>query len=408
MLTPRTRLLFRAWMDRSAGDPEKDELFRELANLPDEDLAELLRGSYSAFEPAESFFSEAQSSDLLARIRESIRMAVEEETPAPVLRLRWTRYVAAASILLVLVSGAWWIWFHHPAQPASVASQQERFKNDVAPGGDKATLTLGNGQVIVLDSAANGILAQQGGTQVQKSNSRLEYLRTGGVGEVAFNTLAAPRGGQYQLTLPDGTHVWLNTASAIKYPTAFRGGERRVTVIGEAYFEVAKDARHPFYVHVALPGVDTVPGGGVDIQVLGTEFNTNGYADEPVATITLVSGRIRIIHGRDSRILEPGQQAQTALAATGNDKIRLSDNPVLDEALAWREGKFLFGHTGIDEIMRQVARWYNVNIIYEGHPADLFHARIPRDLPVSELLKLLELTNRVHFRIDGKTITVLP
>src|ERR1700722_19538547 len=195
MLTPRTRLLFRAWMDRSAGDPEKDELLRELANLPDEDLAELLRGSYTTFEPAEPFFSEVQSSDLLAHIRESIRMAAEEETPAPVLRPRWTRYVAAASILLVLVSGAWWVRFHHPAQTASVASQQERFKNDVAPGGDKATLTLGNGQVIVLDSVANGILAQQGGTQVQKSNSRLEYLGTG-VGEVAFNTLAAPRGGQ--------------------------------------------------------------------------------------------------------------------------------------------------------------------------------------------------------------------
>jgi len=412
MLTPRTRLLFRAWMDRSAGDPEKDEFLRELAHLPDEDLAELLRDSYTEsngdVEPMEPFFSEAQSSDLLARIRESIRAVAEEETPLHILRPRWTRYVAAASIGLVLISGAWWIWFHHPAQPASVASQQQRFKNDVAPGGDKAILTLGGGQKIILDSAANGILASQGGTQVQKINDRLEYVPAGGIGKAAYNTLSTPRGGQYQLTLPDGTHVWLNTASTITYPTAFRGNQRRVTLTGEAYFEVAKDARHPFFVHLALPGADTVPMGGADIQVLGTAFNTNGYADEAVATITLVSGRIRIIHGRDSRILEPGQQAQTALAASGDDKIRLSDDPALDEVLAWREGKFLFGHTGIDEIMRQVARWYDVNIIYEGHPADLFHARIPRDLPVSELLKLLELTNRVHFRIDGKTITVLP
>jgi transmembrane sensor len=413
MLTPRTRMLFRAWMDRSAGDPEKDELLRELAHLPDEDLAELLRDSYTEsyadVEPGEPFFSEPQSSDLLARIRATIRAVAEEETPLPILRPRWTRYVAAASIGLVLISGAWWTWFRHTPQPVPVASQQQRFKNDVAPGGDKAILTLANGQQIVLDSAANGLLAQQGNTTIEKNaNGRLEYVPAGGVGEAAYNTLSTPRGGQYQLTLPDGTHVWLNTASTITYPTAFRGNQRKVTVTGEAYFEVAKDARHPFYVHVALPGADTVPVGGADIQVLGTDFNTNGYADEPVATITLVSGRIRIIHGRNSRILEPGQQAQTALAATGDDKIRLSDDPALDEALAWREGKFLFGHTGIDEIMRQVARWYDVNIIYEGHPADLFHARIPRDLPVSELLKLLELTNRVHFRIDGKTITVLP
>jgi transmembrane sensor len=300
-------------------------------------------------------------------------------------------------------------------------------------------LTLANGQQILLDSAHTGMLAQQGNAQIIKTDSgRLAYkIRDGKPTAVVYNVLATPRGGQYKLQLPDGTGVWLNSASSIRYPTAFTGGERKVEITGEAYCEVAKDKAKPFHVEAK----------DMDVAVLGTHFNINSYDDEGSIRTTLLEGSVKVTKNRtavaassdrqpksngtlESVTLKPGQQAVAAPlpASSVSDKsdrqlqspavglktqqrlkqqLTVVNDPNIDQVMAWKYGIFNFNGADLSTVMRQLSRWYDINIKYEGNvPVSHFKGELPRDLTLAQVTSILGQVE-VKFRIEGKTLIVM-
>jgi ferric-dicitrate binding protein FerR (iron transport regulator) len=263
------------------------------------------------------------------------------------------------------------------------------------PGSDKAMLTLADGTVIPLDSGNNGALAQQGNTQIMNRNGALSYNAGGQGSEVMYNTVATPHGGQYQLTLADGSRVWLNAASSIRFPTAFTGRERIVEITGEAYFEIVQQADMPFRVKVH----------NVEVNVLGTSFNIMAYQDEQFIKTTLVDGAVQLKHGDNASILKPGLQA--SLSAKDEDFV--IGQADLEQTLAWKEGKFKFRNTNIRTIMRQLSRWYDIEVSYQGDVSDIdLTGVISRREEAGKLLKALEATQRVQFEVNGNNVTVKP
>lgn len=305
---------------------------------------------------------------------------------------RWLRY--AAMLLLLLGAGMYFLVLDrkkpHPSTTPSMAQ-----KHDVSPGSNGAILTLSDGKQLVLDSLQHGVIAQQPGTQITLTDGQLAYAPATTVTEhAAFNTMSTPKGRQFHLQLPDGTHAWLNAASSITYPTTFSGKERKVTITGEVYFEVTKDPRKPFKVKADK---------GAEIEVLGTHFNANTYTDEPRQHITLIEGAVRVTADHQTQILKPGQQAQVQ----PNGSVTLEKNANIEKVMAWRRGVFNFDNASLAEVMRQLARWYNVEVVYEGPvPVAQCQGWIQRDLNLSDVLEGLNRTG-VQFRIDGKQLIVL-
>jgi len=306
---------------------------------------------------------------------------------------------AAAAAVLILLAGSTWLLLHHPgAGKPRVASTTH--PQDLPPGGNKATLTLGNGARINLDSAAIGTLAAQGKTQVQKlSSGEVAYNSPfKKSAEVFYNTLSTPRGGQYRIILPDGTKVWLDASSSITYPTAFTGRQRQVEITGEAYFEVADNKSMPFIVRKAA--------SDETIQVLGTHFNVNAYDDEDAMRTTLLEGRIKVNRGNTGTILRPGQQA---VSTKDGDQIKVIDDANINLVMAWKNGNFRFDRADIQTVMRQIARWYDVDVEYKGGAITRhFGGTISRNVNVSQVFQMLEMTGAVKFKIDGKKIIVTP
>ena len=316
------------------------------------------------------------------------KLEFTDEPKKSVIRSAWP-YIAAAVIIVGVVLAIKWI----PGNSIH-GNKDQPMANDIAPGANRARLTLSNGTIILLDSAGNGNLATQGNTNIIKVDSGLlSYQVINPVadpGKERYNTLNVPAGGQYRLALPDGSKVWLNAGSSLTYPTVFAGKKRTVSLTGEGYFEVTKDPMYPF----------EVTAGENSIQVLGTHFNINAYSDEPVLMVTLAEGSVRV---NDKATLRPGEQAQVNHGA--EIKIVAAD---LEKELAWKNGLFIFKQTQLDEVMRQVGRWYNCEVKFEASIADHFNASVSRDVPVSNLLSFLEGTGRVHFRVEDKKITVMP
>ncbi|MBO9573892.1 MAG: FecR domain-containing protein, partial [Chitinophagaceae bacterium] len=309
----------------------------------------------------------------------------------------WISYAAAAAVLIV-ISLAIYYFIGSPRQ-GKQTTQVATIKNDFLPGTEKALLTLGDGTVINLDSASVGAIAKQGNTSVVKTGEGLiDYFPAGKEPQsITYNNMTTPRGGKYQLRLPDGTHVWLNAASSITYPVIFSGKERSVKITGEVYFEVAHDPSKPFRVHAA----------DQELTVLGTHFNIKAYADEELLTTTLLEGKVSIkkATGTNSLILTPGQQAVTK---PSTPSIALNKKANIEAAMAWKNGLFHFENADVKTVMQQLARWYDVEIVYEGRiPAKRFEGEIPMDAPASEVLAVLE-KNKIHFRINGKKIIVTP
>lgn len=304
------------------------------------------------------------------------------------------RYWWAAAAMLVITAGAW--YYHRSNQPAPTIVAAAAVK-DVAPGGNRAMLTLSDGSQIPLDSAGNGVLAQQGNTRITKlSNGQLAYQSAGATDKVLYNTMSTPLGGQYKLILPDGTTVWLNAGSSIYYPTAFTGSERKVTITGEAYFEVAQNEKMPFFVKA----------NNTTVAVLGTHFNINAYKDEASTNTTLLEGAVKIITPQQQQTLKPGQQAR--VTATGQG-IQVVDHVDLLQTIAWKNGFFYFNDADVPTVMRQLARWYNVEVKYEGDiPERAFTGEIGRNLTLSQVLKGLAKT-RIRYRIEnGNRIVIQP
>jgi len=325
-------------------------------------------------------------------------------------RMYWWRYAAAAVLFILFSAAAYFIFFNHKVKQdmATTGPGEKRFTNDVAPGTEKAILTLADGTTIVLDSLSNGAIAQQGNTVIMKEDGLLAYnadtknLPTG----ILYNTITIPRGGEYRsLVLADGTKVWLNAESSIRFPTAFIKNERVVEITGEAYFEVAKNPSHPFRVFVAPP---LGGGGGMKVEVLGTHFNVNAYSDEAAIKTTLIEGLVKIVNNEKASFLKPGQQAILRLVQDKKEEIKIVDDADIEEALAWKNGLFRFQKADIKTIMRQVSRWYDVEVEYEKEVTETFSGTIPRNVTVSKLFTMLELTGHVHFKIDGKKIAVIP
>jgi ferric-dicitrate binding protein FerR (iron transport regulator) len=378
--------------------------------------------------------------------------AAKREEPAhPPARLFPFRRWAAAAAILIILAGSTWL-FLYKRTPA-IASQAIRYKNDAAPGGNKATLELADGSTIQLDDSVNGKLTSQGAALVMKKDSTLTYVAdhtpiaatgtnasgasTSGAHSGAatgtnpttpfYNKVSTPTAGQYHLILSDGTQVWLDALSGIRFPSIFEGQRREVEITGQAYLEVARSSAHPFFVKVK----DQL------IQVLGTSFNVNAYDNEPSIRTTLAEGAVKVIAGEQTLILKPGQQAQLTQpepatnpnpATTGKPKpastaepkpvtadglkpasagvLKLVASADLDAALAWKNGLFTFKGADIETMMRQVSRWYGVQIVYKDKVSEEFVADIPRNVPLSRLLALLEGTRQVYFTIEGKTVTI--
>ncbi len=327
------------------------------------------------------------------------RLELYRKSAAPIRRVRflstaWVRY-AAAIILLLAGGGYLFLKVNKSGNlPISAASSKP---DNLKPGTNRAVLTLADGRQVNLDSSTVGLVASQGNVRVKKlANGQLAYEPNGSPVEapkgLVYNTLTVPRGGIYQLELPDGSHVWLNSSSSLRYPTAFTGGDRAVELKGEGYFEVAHDPARPF----------AVTTGGTKVKVLGTGFDIMGYTDESALKVTLVQGSVAVSSSGGRTLLRPGEQVAIRGAAT---TVQRADLP---EVLAWKDGEFRFKGMDIEAIMRQVARWYDVEILYDGpKPVNRFGGVTPRKSEVRELLAVLEATHKVHFKLEGNKITVI-
>lgn len=310
------------------------------------------------------------------------------------------RPLKAAAVILLLITGAGIFWFfnQHKTSAPIVSHKAQPVKNDIMPGKSGAILQLADGRTIILDTASNGNLASSSAANVIKSSRALSFLvRNGGQPALPeFNTLVTPRGRQQELQLADGTRVWLNAQSSIRFPSTFPGSTREVTITGEAYFEVAKNTQKPFIVHV----------NNSLIEVLGTHFNVMAYNNEPAMATTLLEGAIAFHSNNQNLTLRPGQQSRLL----SNGKLVLIPDADTDLAVAWKNGLQAFDQADLKTIMRQVGRWYDVDIEFVGDlPPRTFSGGIPRSANLSQLLQLFKATN-IHFKIDAenKKLTVIP
>lgn len=306
----------------------------------------------------------------------------------------WYRVSAAAAILIFFSIGGYFFVKHkNPVQTNAIA------KNDARPGTNKATLTLADGKKLILGDAVTGQLANQAGVVINKTSEGELIYTVRSVNNRAqlakqFNELETARGEQYQVVLPDGSHVWLNAASSLKYPVAFSGSERVVELTGEAYFEVAHNKAMPFKVKTLRQ----------EVEVLGTHFNVNAYNDEKITATTLMEGSVKVTSAADHKntIIKPGQQS--VISGSGM-QVREVD---ADEAMAWKNGYFLFNNENLGSIMRKISRWYNVEVLYQDDVAQsmVFSGTVSKYKNVLQVIRILELTNAVHFRIDNNKVII--
>jgi transmembrane sensor len=402
-LTTEEAIVLQQWIAAGAG---RAELLEQLRNDPEWTKRNLIRIT----ELPHARIWEKLESRLKA---EGVWVSADSDDastiPAPVIPLHrssrpnWWRFVIAASVLVAAAGITWLFRLNHAAAPAVVVAPAGPSHADVQPGGNKATLTLADGQVINLDSAADGVLGSQGNTYVAKADGKLAYNIAASEKPVAptFNVLTTPRAGQFTLALPDGTRVWLNNASSIRYPVWFTGATREVELTGEAYFEVAKDRAHPFRVRIrnSAAGAD-----GGSVEVLGTSFNVMAYADERAERATLVDGSIKYVNGAAVALLKPSEEA----VFSPKGALETLHHVNIDEITAWKNGFFHFDHSDLESTMRQFARWYDITVVYEGVvPPQEFVGKIPRNMSLATVLKGLE-GEHVHFKLAGTQVTVMP
>lgn len=397
----RLSYLIERYINQFSSKEEEREMFELINNGGDDQVEQLLM---EMLENSTAHYDAERMHRLLANILANGKASVDEvdmrgKKPAHLIQLFRKYRVAIAAILILFISISGYFLFIKKGRnesPVSLIKNKGSGAKEISPGGNKAMLTLTNGQTIGLDSAANGLLAMQGAAKVIKlANGQLEYHVVNNPNNaISYNIMTTPRGGQYKLRLPDGTDVWLNAASSIRYPTAFVGNQRKVEITGEAYFEVAKNKAMPFFVEI----------GGAEIEVLGTHFNVNAYADEASIKTTLLEGSVKVKKGDKEIAIAPGQQA---IVSTSGLLTKINDADV-EEAVAWKDGFFQFHQADIQSIMRQISRWYDVDIKYQGKiPERKFEGEISRDLNLSQMLHVLDMSN-IDFRLDGRVLIIEP
>jgi transmembrane sensor len=397
-LNARLYYLFNGYYNQTITEQERDELFQIInASTNDVELTALIQQAWNDLEVNEPLFDPAKSMDMLNNILKNGNQDDIHIIKPPDNHRLWLRLGTAAALMIFLGFGAYvLINKKKPSDPKKNIAKS-RPAHDVLPGGNRALLTLANGKTIYLDNAQNGVLAKEGNTQINKTRDG-QLVYEGGKdgsanGAVPMNTITTPRGGQYQLVLNDGSKVWLNSASSLSFPAVFTGKTREVEITGEAYFEVAKNAAMPFRVKTN----HTV------IEVLGTHFNTMAYNDEAVMKTTLLEGSVKISNNNYTSVLKPGQQA----SLNQNGEIHVVNDADANDSVAWKDGLFQFTDASIQSIMRQAARWYDVEVSYEGQiPVREFTGRISRNVKASELLGMLKYAG-VNFKIEDKRITIM-
>lgn len=401
MTDNRLTYLFYRYFDGTATPIERKEFTAQLHSDEHQDaIKKLMEEAWSDFSFDAEVFSADKSKELYHAIagistEGEAREDDDENIRKPFYRIYWR---AAAAVLLLFGLGYYYV-ARQFNQKKTLTAPTVTVQNDrVTPGGNRATLTLSNGATILLDSASKGLLAKEGSSLVIKSSEGQLVYQSAGAASVSgsFNTITTPRGGQYNLILPDGSRVWLNAASSIHYPTSFAAKERIVEITGEAYFEISKDPTKPF----------TVITQDTKIRVLGTHFNVNAYEDEKVLRTTLLEGSVSIERKSSSALLAPGQAADVERSAKSSNIIVSSVNAA--KSIAWKEGYFQFDQTDLSTVMRQLSRWYNVDVSYEGIvPKREFDGEIDRQTPLTEVLKILKTSN-INFRVEGSHLIVTP
>ncbi|WP_442587073.1 FecR domain-containing protein [Pedobacter sp. AW31-3R] len=390
----RITFLFQAYTSNRITEKDLKEL-SELTRIPESEfmITEVLKEYWDTIAVNDQL--DIPREDILNRIQadKRFRQSPVQNIPAKVIRLR-NVWPYAAAVLLVLTAGL--TFYMLEKKPLRAVKEETMASKTIQPGSKKAILTLADGSQVALEQTIVGNIPGQ--ANLKQDNGQLIYennARLAPAAENAQNTITTPKGGEYQLILHDGTKVWLNAATRLSYPVQFSGSERRVKVEGEAYFEVAKNAEMPFIVQ----------GNGTEVRVLGTHFNVSAYADDDYVKTTLVEGSVEVRKNQQKAMLKPGQEALINFSVPG---IKVSDVDT-EQALAWKNGYFMFDNQDIKGVMKLVGRWYNVDIAYQGNLAGkTFGGTISRFGDIRELLKSMELTGTIHFEIQGRRVIVKP
>ncbi|WP_127127322.1 FecR family protein [Pseudoflavitalea rhizosphaerae] len=381
----RLKFILERFSEGTASSSELAEL-EQLLNDPE--ATSLVDELWEKVPASATFFEEGKTEALLSEIEARNQQVQIRDR----FRKRRVTYSIAASLAVLLTAATLYLVLSKD-KPGNIVAETPETPVRIAPGNDKAILVLADGSTIQLESSNTTNIPAQGNAQITNINDQVIYASGNASAPVVYNTLKTPRGAQYQLQLADGSKVWMNAGSSLHFPTSFPGKERKVELTGEAYFEIAKDAQKPFRVTV----------NNMQVNVLGTQFNIMAYENETSKAVTLLEGSVNVEHHHQSMNLQPGQQAQSS-DQTG---LRVVNNIDTEEAVAWKNGYFITNRTSLPVLMRQIERWYNVDVVYEGKiPDKKFGGKIPRKSDLQEVLKVLELS-KVYTKLDGNKITIL-
>ncbi|QEC42975.1 FecR family protein [Pseudobacter ginsenosidimutans] len=401
------RALLEKMANNSASEADINLFWERLKHLPQQEVADLM-DQYESMLEQEADFGAADEQ----MFREMQQRIATWETPAKVHSFRanlWRNAAVAASLLILLAIGGYF-WLRHKDPPAIVGTNP-KLSPEIGPGRDGAILTLADGRKVLLDSMGDGNIAIQNGARIELQNGRLAYHPDGrGAENIGYNTMTTPKGRQYSLLLPDGSRVWLNAASSLRFPTTFSGKQRRVEITGEAFFEVAPNASQPFQVNIA---------NQAGVEVLGTSFNVNAYTNEPVIDLTLLEGTVKVSPASKDQMMEqqdrtgkavvlkPGQQARL-FTGQQTPAMKVIDDADMDKVMAWKNGLFNFNGLSFGEIMRQLERWYDIKVVYENNtvPNKRLAGEMTRGVSLNGLLKQLGEMG-VRYQLNDRTLLIL-
>jgi transmembrane sensor len=404
-LNEHVQLLFAKYLRKDCTDKEFEELVTWLVAMDDDKKNALSSPLRELWEQAkagklESTADQVNWDNMYNRVLHSAdqpsAISLVDHSPR---KIGWKKSAVAVIIFGAILSGAiYFVTRKPPIEIVQIAIRPIRSAKDIVPGRNNASLTLANGKIIMLDTAKNGVIAVQGNEKlILLDSGKLAYTHgatsESEIADTGYNIISVPRAAQYQLVLADGSRVWLNAASSLRFPTTFTGKDRGVELTGEGYFEVARNKEKPFIVRT----------NGMEVSVLGTHFNIMAYDDENAIQTTLLEGVVDVHHDKQTDVLKPGKQA---VLRRDNNKLVVSDANIR-QAVAWKNGYFYFDKSDIKEIMRQVSRWYDLDIVYEVPLADMkFSGKIERSLPLSGIGHLLE-NSEIHFRIEDKKFIIM-
>jgi len=397
--------LLQDYFDNTISKTDLIELLRHLNASETDDIADLVKEEMLKLQDGPEF-NGLRKYDVLQRIKSDPRLVNDpffssDEGPK-ILKLYQKSWLKVAVAILMMSAGLGLFMMNGKTKMPATPVAQTQLSRPIVPGCNKATLTLSTGKIIQLDTVNNGLIANAGKARVLKNNkAQLIYEHPSVSSSLAadnhvpvYNILSTPKGGVFQVILSDGTKVWLNSASSLKFPTEFSGNERRVTLTGEAYFEVAKNKDKPFFVDV----------NSVDVRVLGTHFNIAAYQDDNDITTTLLEGAVQVKNNNQLSVIKPGEQA----VVDNNTNVIKVKPANIERAMAWKNGYFIFCDEDVRSIMKKISRWYNVEVEYRAEFANIrFGGTFYRTKSIDELLSYLEEVGKIHFKIEGRRIIVM-